>query len=147
MSLTISHFDGDSKESELVKAVRQFNELNSQIIDKQRTPITAEEVIAAIRAKVWRQMGNKTYHPDAHSQAILEAIAEDQAFPKGSHFSCMTKLSSGDFEIGVWYIDLRVNSQSEKQYQVRIRNQQVNSRRHSDEELSRMRGGPKFRDP
>ncbi len=147
MSLSIAESDGNSEESDLASAVRQFNEHHSHVINKLRTPTTKEEVIASIRAKVWRQMGNKTYLPDAHSLAILDSIAEDMAFPEGSHLSCITKLSSGDFEIGVWYIDLHVNSKTDKQYQVRIRNQYVDSRKYEDEELAKMRGGPKFRDP
>ena len=147
MSLTIAKSDDNSEESELASAVRRFNEHHSNAINKLRTPITKEEVIAAIRAKVWREMGNKSYLPDAHSLAILESIAEDMTFSDGSHLSCISKLSSGDFEIGVWYVDLHVNSRTDKQYQVRIRNQYVDSRRYEDEELAKMRGGPKFKDP
>ncbi len=147
MSLAIANFDDNSDESDLATAVRLFNEHHSHAIDKLRTPITKEEVVAAIRAKVWLQSGNKRNLPDEHSLAILESIAAGAMFPEGSQFSCITKLGSGDFEIGVWYIDLRVNSKTSRQYQIRIRSQYVDSRRYDDEELAKMRGGPKFRDP
>lgn len=130
----------EPEESPLSAAVRRFNEESAlHQIGKHQIPLTEEEVIAAIHC--WESPHS---HGDEAWTKYTE-LARTRSFPSGARIYARDSYGCRSYQITVWwiYLDLIVG---EGRYAFRIRDQKIDSRKCTDDELARMRGGPSFKD-
>ena len=128
------------QESPLAAAVRRFNaETTSHRIGKHQLPLTKEEVVAAIHC--WESPHT---HCDEEWTKYAE-LARTRSFPPGARIYARDTYGCRSCLITVWwiYLDLIVGK---GKYAFRIRDQKIDSRKYTDDELARMRGGPSFKD-
>jgi hypothetical protein len=116
---TLYYVQIDERKS-LEQAVREFNyKAKHHSVGKTQTPLTADEVVSAIRSK------------NAKGNARLEEIAETRLLIPGEELSFISGwITEGNY-VTVWWIDLRV-----KGHGLRIRDQTLSSRKLTSEELA-----------
>jgi hypothetical protein len=110
----------------LAEAVQQLNSISKQHnIGKTQEPLTADEVIGAIR-----RWSNKRDIP-VETKAKFERIAETGMLNAGDQLKFATGLfSEGNF-YAVWWLDLTVDN-----YVFRVRDRTISSRKQTDEEIA-----------
>lgn len=103
----------------LEQAVREFNyKAKHHSVGKTQPPLTADEIVAAIRGK------------NAEDNTRLEEIADTRFLIPGEELSFMPGwITEGNY-VTVWWIDLRV-----KGHGLRIRDRTLSSRKLTSEEL------------
>ena len=127
------------------QVVREFNEkAKHHTVGKLQPPITADEVVAAIRRL---QQKNCSSWTDEVFKRFL-AIADTEEIPEGSELSIITRyIGIRGFEITVWCVDLRIPTGLGSTNGFRIRDRTIASRAMTTDEKSALeRLTPKVRE-
>lgn len=115
-----------SEASRLTDAIMVFNARNlQQPIGKHQSPLTEEEVMAAIR------LTDRTECALASDAlfASFKNIAQTHQLPPGAEFEVLTSIDpGGDFLFDVWYVRILMPKEDGGTYSFTIRNRIVRSR-------------------
>lgn len=132
----------EPEESPLGAAVRRFNqESSSHHIGMHQLPLTEEEVIAAIHC--W----DPPHKRNDEARATYSELAESRTFPLGARIYSRETYDCNKHVITVWWIYLNLKIGQGREYAFRIRDQKIDSREYTDDELARKIGGPSFKGP
>jgi len=109
--------DSAERSMSLRDAVKELNaRAKKDEIGKTQQPLTADEVIAAIR--MWDRESMKV---DDRTYAMFQEIAKSQKVPAGTKFDFMTRCSQcNGYDVDVWWVDL-VDGDSRYRYRIRDR--------------------------
>ena len=119
---------GSSKSvgTQLSAAIKAFNAKSAgDPIGKQQSPLTGEEVIAAIR------LMDRKDHPLAPDAILrsLERIAHTKKLPTRVEFEALTSLDpGGDFVFDTWYVRINLPKEDGGTYSFPVRSRIVRSR-------------------
>ena len=112
--------------TELAAAIKAFNAKSAgDPIGKQQSPLTEEEVVAAIR------LMDRKDHPLAPETILrsFERIAQTNKLPAGATFEALTSLDPGrDFVFDTWYVRITLPREDGGSYSFPVRSRIVRSR-------------------
>ncbi|MBC7809154.1 MAG: hypothetical protein H7145_23715 [Akkermansiaceae bacterium] len=115
-----------SEGTELAVAIKAFNARSvGDPIGKRQSPLTGEEVVAAIR------LMDRKDHPLAPDTILrsLERIAHTNKLPAGVAFEALTSLDpGGDFVFDTWYVRINLPKEDGGTYSFPVRSSTVRSR-------------------
>lgn len=117
------------QEVTLDRAVREFNaKAKDNAVGKSQPPLTADEVVAAIRGWIRERDPVKDY-----MYGEFQKIAQRGALPPQAELSFTTGWHGfNGFDFDVWWVDLTVSDGKGGGYTYRIRDQKLSSRPHKD---------------
>ena len=111
------------EKSSLEKGVDEFNKkAGKDPIGKFEPPLSASEVVAAIRA--WDR---QKIPVDDETFSLFEEIVRTGQLPLGSTIDSTTNWSTGEFNYQVWWIDLNLRTGPNRGYTYRIRARTLSS--------------------
>ena len=118
----------------LTNAVTKFNEeAREHPVGKEQPPLTADEVIASIRA--W----DKRKQPSEEILAVFRAIADTSRLPPHAKIYSRDTWSDSKYVYTVWCVDLHIKTGENRGYGFRIRDQKISSRELTDDELAKLK--------
>ncbi len=119
----------------LADAVKAFNaEASMDRVGKDQSPLTEDEVVAALRGWIRDKVPASDEIYDAY-----QTIAETRKLPEGSRLTRTTRWSGyNGYHFTVWWVDLNIRTGENTGYTYRIRDRKITSRPLRDDERQRL---------
>ena len=131
----------DEESTALGQAVAAFNEqCSNSDLGIGQPPLTAGEVVAAIHA--W----DPSRLPEPQILDAYLKLADERSFPNNARFTYRNSWTTVKHEIQVWCISLQLTFPDNRRHEYLIRSQKISSRPLTDQEISRRKGGPTWKD-